>query len=106
MIYPARSPWRANGDTAPLGVQAGSRFQFAENTGAFNDCGVTRRASAAERGKLRAPTLSQLAPPDALVNGRKALQTQPGPQSPLLTLIAVLTVPAIVVAVGLVWSQL
>lgn len=106
MNHSAHPPGALEGDTVPSRVQAGSRFQFAENTGAFNDCGVTRRASAAERGKLRAPTLSQLAPPDALVNGRKALQTQPGPQSPLSTLIAVLTVPAIVVAVGLVWSQL
>jgi hypothetical protein len=105
-MIPARTPWRASGDTVPSRVQAGSRFQFAENTGAFNDCGVTRRASGAESGKLRAPTLSQPAPLDAFANGRKALQTQSGPQSPLSTLIAVLAVPAIVVAVGLVWSQL
>jgi hypothetical protein len=78
MIYPARTPWRASGDTVPSRVQAGSRFQFAENTGAFNDCGGVRIGGARSRR----------------------------PQSPLSTLIAVLTVPAIVVAVGLLWSQL
>jgi hypothetical protein len=61
MIYPARSPWRASGDTVPSRVQLSS----------------------------------------------------PGPESPkcrgantFQVLIAVLAVPAIVVAVGLVWSQL
>jgi hypothetical protein len=78
MNHSAHPPGALEGDTVSLGVQAGSRFQFAENTGAFNDCGGVRIGGARSRR----------------------------PQSPMSTLIAVLTVPAIVVAVGLVWSQL
>ncbi len=95
MNHSAHPPGALEGDTAPLGVQAGSRFQFAENTGAFNDCGTPLCAGGTEsrHGYV-------------LREKPHARRLATGPQSPISTLIAVLTVPAIVVAVGLLWSQL
>jgi len=133
-MIPARSPWRASGDTAPLGVQAGLPVsRFAEKTGFFsmvsrlaslpslfrwlhvrgtsiNDCGgvdsdTHARMVAGEvatcRIAMKAEVMTSLR---SRVN--PASRCNSGPQSPFSTLIAVLTVPAIAVAVGLVWSQL
>ena len=107
MIYPARTPWRASGDTVPSRVQAGSRFQFAENTGAFNDCGGVRIGGVRSR-RPQSTFNDGDGVPEARGVANRGSGSNPDrrPNLPLSTLIAVLTVPAIVVAVGLVWSQL
>jgi hypothetical protein len=98
-MIPARSPWRVVRRYGPSRVQSGSRFQFAENTGAFNDCvGLYNLRDGAK--SLRDAT------PGVITARYGWSRCKPGAQSPISTLIAVLTVPAIVVAVGLVWSQL
>jgi hypothetical protein len=127
MNHSAHPPGALEGGTVSPGVQAGSRFQFAENTGTnsadsstgqsnrfllgglgvrvplgglINDCGGVSRGHGGVRGSVAsagAQSLSQKATTRPII---------PGAQSPLSTLIAVLTVPALAVAVGLVWSQL
>ena len=97
MNHSAHPPGALEGDTAPPGAQAGLPVsRFAEKTGfSFNDCGTPLCADGTEsrHGYV-------------LREKSHARRVATGPQSPLSTLIAVLTVPAIVVAVGLVWSQL